>query len=519
MPTSRTRDIQLSRTLPRTADIVIAGLTADGAVGLPDSIATALKKQHGTTAAELAETMGGSTTPLTTTVLRTPDGRRIVLVRLATEAAAAAEPTRAAPAAPGQEVLEQLRRAAGAGVRTASGLPGRSHNHRVEIAVGFDRHDPAEIRATGEGALLGGYTFAPLGSQPTERPEIARISVLTKASSKQHLAAVEAAGTTARAVVANRDWVNQPANLLYPESFADEGRGYLEQVGNGNKIKTEVLDEKDLARGGYGGLLAVGGGSQRSPRLVRMSYAPRGAKFHLALVGKGITFDSGGLDLKTPSGMYIMKSDMSGAGAVMATIGAIAELGLKIKVTGYAAMAENMPSGSAYRPSDVLTIHGGKTVENTNTDAEGRLVMADALARATEDEPDLIIDVATLTGASITALGERTGGMLANDDDAARRVLAAAQSAGESLWQLPMAEGIREQMDSQVADVASARSGPGGAITAAFFLREFVSDVPWAHLDIAGPSFHDGTPYGYVPAGGTGIGVRTLIRLAESLAS
>lgn len=511
MPTPRICDLQLSRTLPRSADVLVAGITESGTVGLPDGIATSLKKQYGSEPGDVVNAMGSSTEPLTTTVLPLSGGRSVVLVRLGPDAAAGEDND--------DTTLEQLRRAAGAGIRTAAGLIGGLKNKKGEMAIGFHQSEPAALRAVGEGALLGAYTFEPLGSPADDRTEITGITVLTKTADKRQVAATQAATTAARAVIANRDWVNRPANLLYPETFAQNACDHLGHVTNGSKIKTEIWDEKALTRDGYGGLLGVGGGSQRPPRLLRMSYAPRGAKFHLALVGKGITFDSGGLDLKPAAGMYTMKSDMSGAAAVIATLGAVTELGLKITVTGYAAMAENMPSGSAYRPSDVLTMYGGKTVENANTDAEGRLVMADALVRATQDEPDMIIDVATLTGASVTALGERTGGVLANDDQAVGRVLTAAKSAGESFWQLPMAEGIREHLDSQVADVKSARSGPGGALTAAFFLREFVSDVPWAHLDIAGPSFHDGTPYGYVPAGGTGIGVRTLIRLAETAAA
>jgi leucyl aminopeptidase len=217
--------------------------------------------------------------------------------------------------------------------------------------------------------------------------------------------------------------------------------------------------------------------------------------------------------------MYTMKCDMSGAGAVFAATRAIADLGLKIKITTYGSLAENMPSGSAYRPSDVLTTYGGKTVENFNSDAEGRIVMADALARlSAEDKPDMIIDVATLTGACITALGERTAGVMSNREDVAARILQAAAASGERFWELPIVEEARGFLDSEVADLKSGRSGPGGAMTAAAFLREFIGDIPWAHLDIAGPAFNSGGGYGYVPSGGTGIGVRTLVALAEQLA-
>ena len=281
-----------------------------------------------------------------------------------------------------------------------------------------------------------------------------------------------------------------------------------------------MLDEKALGRAGYGGILAVGGGSSRLPRLVRLSYAPRGAKFHLALVGKGITFDSGGLNLKPPEGMYAMKCDMAGAAAVFAATRAIADRGLKLKVTTYGALAENLVSDTSYRPSDVLTMYGGKTVENGNTDAEGRLVLADALARSNEDHPDLVVDVATLTGACIIALGHRTSGLMASDDETAKRLLDAAETAGEPLWQLPITPDVREKLDSKVADLRSAPADrAGGAILAAAFLREFVAEgTPWAHLDIAGPAFNDGQPYGYVSSGGTGAGVRTLVALASALA-
>ena len=321
----------------------------------------------------------------------------------------------------------------------------------------------------------------------------------------------------ARAVVAARDWVNIPANLLYPESFADLVRRQVADT----RIAVDVLDDKALSRGGYGGLMAVGGGSSRLPRLVRLAYRPRGAKRHLVLVGKGITFDTGGLNLKPAEGMYTMKCDMAGAAAVFAATAAVARLGLKINVTTYGALAENMPSSTAYRPSDVLTLYGGKTVENGNSDAEGRLVMADALARSAEDEPDLVVDVATLTGACVVALGERTSGLMSNDEELADQLLDAAEAAGEQFWQLPIPKEIRPKLDSKVADIRSVSGDRwGGALVAAAFLREFVPEgVPWAHLDIAGPAFHTGKPYGYVAPGGTGVGVRTLVALARSLAS
>ncbi|QGN35544.1 leucyl aminopeptidase [Microlunatus sp. Gsoil 973] len=492
----------MARSVPRSTAVLIAGFTAeDGVAGLPDQVVNSYKKTFGSRPDDLARSIGASGKALATTVLPPAAKTTVVLVGLGDK--------------PVDQVTdEELRAAAGAGARAASAmdLTGAS------IAVGFGRSEPTAVRAVTEGALLGTYSFRAVTTGEPAEPKISAITVISRSTGKQQLAAVETAEVVAAAVVANRDWVNQPANLLFPESFADDVRGYAGAAGR--KISVEVLDAAGLTKGGYGGILAVGGGSAKAPRLVRLSYAPRGAAFHLALVGKGITFDSGGLDLKTQQGMYTMKSDMSGAGAVFAATRAIADLGFKIKVTTYGALAENMPSGSAWRPSDVLTTYGGKTVENINSDAEGRIVMADALARASaEDRPDLIIDVATLTGAAVVALGERTGAVFSNSEEVAGKVLAAAAAAGERFWQLPIVEESRGFLESEVADLRSGKTGGGGgAMTAAAFLREFVGDVPWAHLDVAGPAFNSNSAYSYVSSGGTGMAVRTLVALAESLA-
>ena len=286
-----------------------------------------------------------------------------------------------------------------------------------------------------------------------------------------------------------------------------------------------MLDEKKLARGGYGGIVGVGQGSSRPPRLVRLEYAPAGATAHVAYVGKGITFDSGGLSIKPAAGMEAMKSDMSGAAAVLHTVVAAARLGLKVRVTGWLALAENMPSGTAQRPSDVITIRGGKTVEVLNTDAEGRLVLADALVDASAAGPDLIVDVATLTGAQMVALGNRTSAIMANDDDLRTRVHTVSQAAGEQFWPMPLPAELRSSMDSAVADIANIGDRFGGMLVAGLFLAEFVGDgpdggkIPWAHLDIAGPAFNTGKPFGYTPVGGTGVAVRTLLALAEDVAA
>ncbi|HEY9290807.1 MAG TPA: leucyl aminopeptidase [Microlunatus sp.] len=500
MPALRLPQLSLSRSLPRATEVLIAGFGADTVIGLPDSVVTALKKKYAAGPEEIAATFGASAKALSTTVIPAAGKLTVVLVGLGDK--------------PVDELATgDLRSAAGAGARVAAGLKQLADGR---LAIGFERSEPEAVQAIAEGVVLGAYSFRPITTGEPADTKINEVSVISRSTGKSQLAGVEAAAIVAQAVIANREWVNQPANLLYPETFAEDARRH---IGSKSKINIEILDEKALDKGGYGGILAVGGGSERAPRLVRLSYSPRGAKVHLGLVGKGITFDSGGLDIKTQAGMYTMKSDMSGAGAVFAAVKAIADLGLKIKITAYGSLAENMPSGSAYRPSDVLTIYGGKTVENVNTDAEGRLVMADALARlSSEDKPDLIIDVATLTGACIVALGERTAGLLSNDEETAAAVLESAQSAGERFWQLPIVEECRGFLDSEVADLKSGRSGPGGAMTAAAFLREFVDQTPWAHLDIAGPSFNDGKPYGYIPSGGTGVGVRTLIELARRYA-
>ncbi|HYP46772.1 MAG TPA: leucyl aminopeptidase [Propionibacteriaceae bacterium] len=484
-------------TSPRT-DVLVVGLTTAGAVGVPQALQEAYAQQLGHGVAELAALLGAKTKTGSLALLpAAARGPRVVVVGLGEN-----EPT-----------PEDLRRAAGAGVRHAAGLAdGRS----LTVAVSLGAVEPEELRGVAEGALLGSYNYAPISGTPVT-PALEAVTVLKpdSARSAEDAATVAVAETVARAVVTAREWVNVPPNLLYPESFADEVRSLVREV----KVSVEVLDEKALERGGYGGILAVGSGSSRPPRLVRLSYAPRGAKAHLALVGKGITFDSGGLNLKPGDSMYTMKCDMAGAATVLAATYAIAKLGLKVKVTTYGALAENMPSSTAYRPSDVLTMYGGKTVENGNTDAEGRLVMADALVRASEDEPDLLVDVATLTGAVIVALGDRTAGLMASDDETADRILDAAEAAGEDFWQLPIPPEIRGKLDSKVADLRSTSGErPGGALVAAAFLRDFVPDsLPWAHLDIAGPAYVDGKSFGYVGPGGTGVGVRTLVALAASL--
>ena len=494
MSTPSLPPLDIAENAPSGTDVLVVALAEPGLRQVPDAIEKAFGKRFGLSVHEMATALGAQAKAGNTRTLPAADsGPRIVVVGIEAE-----EPT-----------PEELRRAAGEGVRYAAGLAGEG---TLSVAVAFGPTEPEQVQAVAEGALLGTYRYAPVTTD-TAAAE-APISSITVVADEPGDAA-RGAVATAQAVLIAREWVNIPPNLLYPASFADAVGALVKDT----TVAIEVLDESALARDGYGGILAVGGGSARQPRLVRLSYQPRGSTFHLVLVGKGITFDSGGLNIKVGEGMYTMKCDMAGAAAVLAATYAIAELGLPITVTTYGALAENMPSDSAYRPSDVMTMYGGKTVENGNSDAEGRIVMADALARGCEDHPDLIIDVATLTGACVVALGDQTAGLMTNDDAAADRLLGAAEVAGEDLWRLPIPKESRSKLDSKVADLRSTGDRSGGALTAAAFLREFVTDgTPWAHLDIAGPAFTEGSASGYTSPGGTGFGVRTLIALARSLA-
>jgi leucyl aminopeptidase len=405
---------------------------------------------------------------------------------------------------------EALRRAAGAALRCVAGSD--------SVAVLLPAATTDEVAAVASGALLGNYAYLNYRTGNGDKKPVSEITVVTEAAANGDAeAALHRARTISEAVTLVRDLVNTPPSDLNPEALADTAR----QVGEEAGLSVEVLDEKALVEGGYGGIVGVGQGSVNPPRLVRLAYEHPEATETVAFVGKGITFDSGGLSLKPSDSMDWMKSDMGGAAAVLGALKAIAALAPKVKVVGYLAIAENMPSGTAQRPSDVLTIYGGKTVEVLNTDAEGRLVMADALVRAGEDEPDLVIDVATLTGAQLVALGTRTTGVMANDDDVREKVVDAACRAGESAWPMPLPEELRKGLDSAVADIANI-SGErwGGMLVAGIFLKEFVPEgVRWAHLDIAGPSFNQAQPYGYTPKGGTGAAVRTLVQVAEDVAA
>ncbi|MGH3344249.1 MAG: leucyl aminopeptidase, partial [Carbonactinosporaceae bacterium] len=400
---------------------------------------------------------------------------------------------------------EVLRRAAGAATR---GLAGTA---KVGLALPAD--DPSRAGAVAEGALLGAYAFLRYRSDGVRRTPVEELALASaKARDKTVRDAVTRAEAVAAAVHLCRDLVNTPPSDLHPEEFAEAAAAACREAG----LEVEVLDDDALQAGGYGGIIGVGQGSVHPPRLVRVHYRHPKAKRRLALVGKGITFDSGGLSLKPAQSMEWMKSDMGGAGAVLAAMTVIARLKPQVEVTAWLPMAENMPSGTAQRPSDVLTIYGGRTVEVNNTDAEGRLILADALARACEDDPDLVVDAATLTGAQLVALGTRTCGIMANDDALLDKVHASSRRCGEQMWPMPLPRELRKTLDSEVADISNVGERNGAMLIAGVFLREFVPDTTrWAHLDIAGPSWNSGDPHGYTPKGGTGVAVRTLVQIAE----
>ena len=349
-----------------------------------------------------------------------------------------------------------------------------------------------------EGFDLGGYTFTTYkrnGSKDSAAKGANTVSLLTGIARQQAaVTAMEDALVVAQAVRDTRDWVNLPAADLRPPEFADAVAGAAKKLGRGAKVSVKVYDEEQLADLGCGGILGVGGGSSAPPRLVELTYDPPGAVAHLALVGKGVTYDSGGLTIKTASGMTTMKCDMAGAAAVVQATFAIARLGLPVKVSTFAPMAENMVSGSAMRPGDVITQYGGTTVEVLNTDAEGRLILADALVRATEQKPDVILDVATLTGHMVIALGDRVAGVLGSDDIVGgvlgRGRGQPARRSGRCRSPRRSSTGSRPARSPTSLQHDGIRWG--GGLFAAAYLREFTGDLPWAHLDIAGPAFNSG---------------------------
>ncbi len=404
-----------------------------------------------------------------------------------------------------------LRLAVGSAVRQLSGVDS------VALAIPTDDADTAA--AILEGAALGAYAYSEYRSTP--KPPVTAIALHTPFDADS--VGIERVRAVTAAVARTKDLVNASPADLFPARLAE----LAVEAASGAGVAAKVWDEAALAADGFGGILGVGLGSSRGPRLVRLEYAPAGASVHLALVGKGITFDSGGLSLKPMASMVGMKMDMAGAAAVLAAVVALAELRVPIRVTGWLCLAENLPSGTAVRPNDVLRIHGGTTVEVLNTDAEGRLVMADGLVAASEEQPDAIVDVATLTGAQVVALGHRIAGLM-GDDTLVARVQGAAEAVGEQTWPMPLPAELLTMLKSDVADLTNAKLGMTvpGMLLAGVFLREFVGTregseerIPWAHLDIAGPGFNSGSGWGFTGSGATGVAVRTLVRLGEDLSA
>ena len=407
--------------------------------------------------------------------------------------------------------METLRRASAVAARALAGKPSALFALPTSTTVA--------THAVTVGVELGAYTFTQFKTKTEKTSEgLKQANILVK-DLFVNKSVFQEAQIIAESVKNVRNLVNTPPSHMYPETFAD----YVKKSFKRNaKLTVEILEEKALKKQGYGALIGVGQGSVNPPRFVRLAYKSRGADFHLALVGKGITFDTGGISLKPPSSMHTMKCDMAGAATVIEAFRAIMQLDLNINVSAYAALAENMPSATAQRPSDVVTTFGGKTVEVLNTDAEGRLVLADALGRAQKDKPDLIIDIATLTGAATVALGSRTAGIMANKEEARDQVFASAKETGEAMWPMQIPEETRTILDSKTADIANVGFTPnpaGGMMVGAAFLQEFVDEnIAWVHIDIAPPAFNEGAPYGYNGFGGTGVGVRTLVHLAQKLA-
>jgi leucyl aminopeptidase len=412
---------------------------------------------------------------------------------------------------------DALRYAAGSAARQLTGIS--------TLAIALPVTTSAQAAAVLEGAGIGAYAYTGyrVGSLGTTKTPADEIAVHVPGELATDLSLVEHATAVVTAVHSVRDLVSTPASDLYPETLAAAATDLAQDL----PIAVEILDEEALREGGYGGILGVGSGSVRPPRLVTLRYAPKGATTHLSLVGKGITFDTGGLQVKPAGSMINMKYDMTGAVTVMAVVIAIARLGLPLTVTARMCIAENMVSGSSMRPNDVLHIRGGATVEVLNTDAEGRLVLADGLVDASDEHPDLLIDVATLTGAARTALGERYIPVM-GDEQLAQRITDAGASVGETFWYMPMPPELRSQLDSDIADLANGRPAQpvGGMLVAAHFLKHFVgtngegadaAPIPWAHLDIAGPANNPGSGWGMTPKGATGVTVRTLIAFAEFL--
>ena len=480
--------VRLATALPDAVVVALATAAVDGVatllgelVVLPDTDVTALLARE--------SAKGGAGELVAVPVLDGGPPERILLLGTGDGSAAA------------------LRRAGAAVARRAKGSASLAVDLRGLMLT------PDALRGFVEGTLLAAYGFT---LDPGAPPRPLQDVTIVCADLVPLQGALVYAVTIATATATARDLVNTPSLVKTPDWLAKQATTLL------RGLTVTVRDEKLLAREGFGGVAAVGMGSTRPPRIVEASWDGGGPR-HVVLVGKGITFDSGGLSLKSTDGMLTMKSDMAGAAAVLATLRAVADLRLPLRLTALAMVSENMPSGTAQRPGDVITQYGGRTVEVLNTDAEGRLVLADGLAYADLVlDPDIIVDVATLTGATPVALGKQYAGLFASDDDLAGQLLAAGEASGERLWRMPLVEDYRRALDSPVADLRNIGDPRlklhGGSITAALFLREFTGGRPWAHLDIAGPAW-SGAEDDELSKGGTGYGVRLLVRWLQVLAA
>lgn len=412
----------------------------------------------------------------------------------------------------GIATLAELRDAVAAGAQAASKAPALA----VDLS-GIDLPVAEAAQVATEGAILARYRYTPLKTDPKA---VALDELILGVATGDEAAAADGAdrgAILARSTTIARDFANSPPRHLTAVKFADT----IAEIGPGFGLDVEVFDEEALQELGLGGLLGVNAGSTEAPRMVKISYRPEGDDAatvpHVAFVGKGIMYDSGGISLKPSGGMHaLMKLDMEGAANVFGAMTALRDIGAQTAVTGWLMCTDNMPSGSATKLGDVLTIRGGKTVEVKNTDAEGRLVLADGLVLATEEErrPDAIVDIATLTGAALAALGEKSAAMLANDDSVAAQLEAAAEATDDHIWRLPLDKRYKDQLKSQVADLQNIGGQYAGTILAALFLNEFVDGVPWGHLDIAGPMHSDKDDL-WRPVGATGFGTRLLVAFAE----
>jgi leucyl aminopeptidase len=400
-------------------------------------------------------------------------------------------------------------------IRRAAGVAARALSGTEAVVTTLTELD---LEAAIEGLILGSYRFIDFRSAKTAPKEPGLTTLTALSTAKGAKSTAVRAADIATAVATARDFVNTPPSHLFPAEFAKRAKALGEAAG----LVVEVLDEKALDKGGYGGIVGVGKGSSRQPRLVRLIHKGGTSKKSktVALVGKGITFDTGGISIKPAASMHHMTSDMGGAAAVIATVVLAAKQQLPIDVIATVPMAENMPSSTAQRPGDVLTQYGGITVEVLNTDAEGRLILADAIVRACEDDPDYLIETSTLTGAQTVALGARTPGVMGSDEFR-DRVAALSQGVGENAWPMPLPDELKDDLKSTVADLANVSGSRfAGMLVAGVYLREFVADgVQWAHVDIAGPAYNTGGPWGYTGKGGTGVPTLTMFAVLEDVAA